>query len=241
MAEEAEINEVPEYTEIEEKAISMGWNPEGVEGKKNLSAEEFVDRQPLYEDIRSLKKAFRQSKDSIEAMKGMLEGVRQQGYEEAIQKLNEQKKRAMEDENYDGVIKIDEQIAQKREEAKADTVIKNPDFEEWIDKNQWYENEGEMHDYADFVGQKYLQKNGKDTPLKEVYQYVSEKVKKQFPDFFDEKPRKNPVEGASRGRSSGASYSARDLNETERSIMKTLIRDGTFKNESEFMKAYKES
>lgn len=34
----------PEYSEIELEAIEHGWNPEGVEGKRNLSAEEFLDR-----------------------------------------------------------------------------------------------------------------------------------------------------------------------------------------------------
>ena len=52
MAEEAEfkldldveepIEATPEYTEIEQEAMGFGWNPEGVEGKKNLTAEEFV-------------------------------------------------------------------------------------------------------------------------------------------------------------------------------------------------------
>jgi hypothetical protein len=136
------------------------------------------------------------------------------------------------------VIKIDEQIAQKKEEAKSAPEA-NPDFEEWIEGNSWYEENDEMKEYADFVGAKYHESN-KNKPLKDVYKHVSEKVRKQYPDFFDPEPRKNAVEGASHGRSGGKVYSSRDLTETERQIMKTLIRSGDFKNEAEFMKKYHE-
>jgi len=238
MAEEAnEVENEVEYSEIEQQAISMGWRPDGVEGKKNLSAEEFVDRQPIYEDIRSLKKAHRKDRETLEAMKGMMDGIREQERARAIQELNAQKKRALEEENFDHVIEIDEKIAKQRVQ---ETPKRNVDFEEWVESNEWYSEDPEMKDYADLIGDGYSRKHPDKSPS-EVYNYVTSEAKKRFPDYFEPKVRKNPVEGASRGRSGGTSLSSRDLNETERGIMKTLIRDGVFKNESEFMKQYIES
>ena len=235
MAEEQEVTEV-EYSEVEQEAMAIGWRPEGVEGKKSLSAEEFIDRKPIYDDIRSLKKAHRKDRETLEAMKGMMDGIREQERSRAIEELNAQKKRALEEENFDNVIAIDEKIAKQRVQ---ETPKRNVDFEEWVEKNEWYSEDPEMKDYADLIGDGYSRKHPDKSPS-EVYQYVSSEAKKRFPDYFEPKQRSNPVEGARRGRAGGTSLSSRDLNETERGIMKTLIRDGVFKNESEFMKQYSE-
>lgn len=68
--EEQEVEqEEQQYSDIEVKAIEMGWNPEGVEGKRNLSAEEFVDRKELYDSIHSLKKQNKRLEEGYEALR----------------------------------------------------------------------------------------------------------------------------------------------------------------------------
>ena len=48
-----------DYSDVELEAIEHGWNPDGVEGKRNLSAEEFMDRKPLYDKIHATEKKLR--------------------------------------------------------------------------------------------------------------------------------------------------------------------------------------
>lgn len=229
--------DAPAYSQEEQQAMDMGWKPDGVEGKENLSAKEFIGRQPIYDDVRSLKKAHKRDRESIEAMKSMIEGVRQREREKTIAELNSQKKQALEEENYDGVIAIDEKIAEERKSVEPQ---RNPAYEEWIEKNEWYNTESEMKTFAEDIAAGYSNRNQDKSPA-EVYKYVAEEVKLRFPDFFEEPTRHNPVEGARKGRGGGVQYSTGDLNETERGIMKTLLRDGVFKTEQEFMKSYSES
>jgi len=241
MAEEAGIEipneDAPAYTEEEQRAMDMGWKASGVEGKENLTAKEFIGRQPIYDDLRSLKKAHKRDRESIEAMKSMIEGVRERERAKTIQELNAQKKRALEEENYDGVIAIDEKIAEERKVVEPQS---NPAFDAWIESNDWYTTETDMKTYAEDIAAGYSSRNPNKSPT-EIYAYVTEETKIRFPDFFKETIRPNPVEGAKRGRGGGVQYSTNDLNETERGIMKTLIRDGVYKSEQEYMKAYSES
>jgi len=227
-----------ELSDIEQEAVTHGWNPEGVEGKANLSAEEFMGRQPLYDDIRSLKKSNRKLQDGIEAVKQMQEGIRQREREKTVAELKQQKRQALEEENYDAVINIDDQIAAA---AVADAPVNNVAFETWVDSNEWYHQDQDMKQYADMIGAGYYQQN----PTKDmgsVYEYVEKEVKQRYPDKFDNANRNtpSPVEGAGngrRGRSAASSHNARDLPEQDRQIMRTIVRSGAM-TEAEYLKEY---
>jgi hypothetical protein len=237
MAEEQVVDQTPEYSEIEQEAIDHGWNPEGVEGKKNLSAEEFMDRKPLYDELHSTKKQIRKLQDGMEAMKTMQEGIRAREREKTIRELQQQKKVALESENYDAVLQIDDAIAQERT-AEAEPVS-NVAFETWVDENEWYHQDQDMKKYADMIGAGYYQQNPK-VPMSEVYEYVTSEVKKRYQDKFENthRQRPNPVEGAGKGRTNTSKkHSVRDLPEEDRQIMKTIIRTGTM-TEEEYLKDY---
>ena len=236
--EEIEETSAGEYTEVENSAIEHGWNPEGVEGKANLSAEEFMGRQPLYDDIRSLKKSNRKLQDGIEAVKQMQEGIRVREREKTIAELKNQKRQALEEENYDAVINIDDQIAA---EQVVEAPANNLAFENWVDGNEWYHQDQDMKAYADMIGAGYYQQNPKKD-MGSVYEYVEKEVKQRFPDKFNNSKRDipSPVEGAGngrRGRSSASSYNEKDLPEQDRQIMRTIVRSGTM-TKAEYLKEY---
>jgi len=225
-----------ELSEVEQQAIEHGWNPDGVEGKLNLSAEEFMDRQKLYDDIRGLKKQNRKLQDGIEAMKEFQTTIRKNERERVIQELKIQKKLALENENYDAVVQIDDKIAEQR---VADEPVSNVAFEKWVDDNEWYHQDPEMKTYADTIGAGYYQGNSNKS-VEEVYAFVSEEVKKRFPEKFgnQERSKPNPVEGAGKGRNATSKkYSAKDLPEQDRQMMKTIVRTGTM-TEAEYLKEY---
>jgi len=233
-------------SDVEEMAVGMGWNPEGVEGKRNLSAEEFIDRQPLYDDIRTLKKQTRKLQAGVDALKESHSHVAARAREGAIKELQEQKKFALENENYDDVIKIDDEIAAER--ANVDeSPSENAEFETWVDDNEWYHQKPDMRDYADTIGAGYLQKNPKSS-LTDVYEYVRKETEARFPTEFGggndapdtdgNRRRSTPVEGAGRGRvAAGTRYSARDLSEDDQRIMNTVIKS-TGMTRDQYLKDY---
>jgi hypothetical protein len=237
-AEEVTEEATAEPSEIELQAAEHGWSAEGIEGKRNLTAEEFMDRQPLYDDIRSLKKQTRKLQDGIEAMKEMQSGIRQREREKTITELNGQKKAALQDENYDAVIAIDDQIAQER--ATEQEPVNNVAFEQWVDNNEWYHQDTDMKQYADMIGAGFANMNPTKA-VSEVYSYVAEETKKRFPDKFGnvnrEKP--NPVEGAGKGRQAGggAKHRASELSDADRQIMKTIVRAGAM-SEQDYLKEF---
>jgi hypothetical protein len=230
-----------EYSEIELQAIEHGWNPEGVEGKRNLSAEEFMDRQPLYDEMRNLKKQARKLEEGMDAMRKMQEGIREREREKTIKELQQKKLEALEDGNYNAVIEIDDAIAE--EKVNKDTqAVNNHQFEEWVDNNEWYNQDPDLRKYADTLGSGYFATNPNAEP-KEVFNYVETEVKARYPEKFGNPRRKAPapVEGASRGRGQvkrGASkHKASELPEQDRQIMRTILRTGKM-SEAEYLKEY---
>ena len=244
------------YNDVEQEAISRGWNPEGVEGKRNLSAEEFLDRQPLYDDIRSLKKQTRKLQEGMEATLKMVDGARKREREKVLEEYKLAKREALEDGDFDTVLEIDEKIADAK--AEADAPLVNEAYIEWVADNEWYVEEPKMKEYAETIGAGYFQKNPEATPDK-IYAYVAKEARKRFPDYFeeggdeddyedeqeqDEKPaprrrRASPVEGARKARSKrgNSRHSVRDLTADERSIMRTVCRSANL-TEAEYLKSY---
>lgn len=232
------VEPIQEYSEIEQEAIEHGWNPEGAEGKRNLTAEEFMDRKPLYDDIHSLKKQLKRTQDGIEAMRQMQEGIRQREREKTIKELKEQKKLALETENYDAVLEIDDKIASENAEAAA--PVQNVAFEKWVEDNDWYNQDSEMKEYADTIGNGYLSKHPGIAPS-EVFNYVTKEVKARFKEKFENENRSKPssVEGATRGRkATSAKHRAADLPEQDRQLMKTILRATPNMTEADYLKDY---
>ena len=236
---ESQKIEGKEPTEIEEKALAEGWNPEGVEGKVFLTAEEFMGRQPLYDDIHSLKKQLRRTQESVEAMKKMQEGIRSREREKTLAELKAAKRNAFEEQDFDALIEIDDKIA--TETANKEAPAENVAFETWVDSNEWYHQDDEMRKYADLIGTGYVAQNEGMAPEK-VFEYVEQEVKARFATKFEnpKRSRQTMTEGASRGRTTtapSAKHKVSELSEQDRQIMRTIVRSGTM-SEAEYLKEY---
>lgn len=224
-------------TEVELEAIEHGWSSEGVEGKRNLTAEEFMDRQPLYDDLRSQKKQIKRLQEGQEALKKHYTAQAERDRARVIEELKAAKKSALESENYDAVVDIDDRIAETK--AQTTETPTNEEFNNWVDENNWYNQDKEMHEYADMIGSGYAQ-NNPSKPLGDVYAYVSSEVKKRYPDKFGnpQRSRATPVEGATKGRqSTSKQYSEKDLPEQDRQIMQTIVRSGAM-SKQDYLKEY---
>lgn len=233
-----EVVEDSDYTDIEIEAMEHGWNPNGVEGKKNLSAEEYMDRKPLYDDLKAQNKKMKRMQESIDALKQFNDTISMRERAKLINQLKAAKKAALEQENYDAVVHIDERLAEAKD---VPMEVPNPEtFTEWVQDNQWYNQDSEMRQFADAIGTGFAE-NNPNLSLDDIYEHVTREVKARFPDKFGGNSRASnasAVEGASKGRrATSRRYSARDLPESDRQIMKTLVRDGVL-TEQEYLKQY---
>jgi hypothetical protein len=234
-----EVDISPDISEIEQEALQHGWNPEGVEGKKNLTAEEFMDRKQLYEDLRTIKRRNKRLEEKYDALEKHHKHVSEREREKLLLELKQAKTAALSQDDYAAVVEIDEQLAKARElPTTQDKVDVNEAFQEWKNDNNWYNSDSEMTEYADIVGAGYFNKH-QNVELEEVYKYVSKEVKKRFPEKFEsQRPKNTMVEGATRGRTvSKSKYSEKDLPEEDRQIMRTLVRSGALTAE-QYLKEY---
>ena len=233
--------EEPQYSEVEQEAMQRGWNPEGVEGKRNLTAEEFLDRQTLYDDIRSLKKANKRQQETITALKTHYDHVAEREREKVLAELKQLKSQALEEQNYDAVVEIDEKLAEARKQPEQEEKVQQQEvFAEWREANSWYDSNKDMREYADMIGEAYYRRTGGKVPLDDVYEYVTKEVKARFPDSFrPAKERAHLVEGAQRGSgpTKRSKFSEADLPEEAREIMKSLTRSGIMTKE-DYLKSY---
>jgi len=248
-----EVVEEPEYTEVEQEAISRGWNPEGVEGKRNLTAEEFLDRQPIYDELHKVRKKLKEQDKKFEALREHEKLVRERMHEEHLKELKAAKRTAMEEFDYDKVEQLDDEMLKAKEDyAKAsiepEVVTESPeDIQEavnsWVEDNPWYNENKVMQRFAYGEGQEYKVQNP-SASIEEVLKHISKVVKQEFPEKFSNMKRAKPssVEGsATGGRRTPASpkqKSVKDLPEEAVSVMKTLVRMGTFKTEQDYVNDY---
>ena len=244
-----EKEETPEYSDVEKKAMEMGWNPEGVEGKENLNAEEFVGRQKLYDDIRTLKKQNKRLSGDIENINKYQDTIREDERKVVMQELRDRKIQALKDEDYDKVADLDDQIADERgkeSQTAATTDGPTPEFKEWVSDNGWYETDIDLKVEADHIGEKYWKANPEKT-LEEVFEYVGKTVRKLNPDTFDNGNRNKPsaVEASgnrpARKKETAPKYKVSDLDAESQSIMRTIIRTTKGMTEERYLKEYFES
>lgn len=240
-----------EYSEAEQKALDKGWKPEGVEGKRNVSAEEFLDKESFFDRIHKLEQSQKRKDKAIEALQEFNKQTEEKAYNKAVKDLKAAKKEAARDEDLERVIEIDEQI-ESLTDAKAEHEAAAPAApahspEEWQDAfvsfkegNSWYEQSFPMTRAADTLGTGYLESHPTASP-EDVYKHVISTIKKEFPQEFENKQRKRPaaVGASSKGGASKAGkgkYSLKDVSAEDMEMAKVIIGSGV--SEEDYLKSY---
>lgn len=229
-------------SEIEELAVSMGWNPsfEGAEGKEKLSAKDYIKKG---RDIqRDMSKRLKSQSDAIDEMKSSIQGI-QDHYEKvskaeiakAKKELKDKRKEAIIDGDVDAVEKIDEEMDTLKEQEKTNKKeAKNKDkiFDDWISDNKWFEEDAEMVNYANYKLASELKRNP-SLSTSEQLDFARKSVEDKFPEYFGKsKPEKKTPptavnEGGSRpGSGAKKEFTSADLSADQRAIMKTFVRQG---------------
>ena len=135
-----EKEEVIEVNPVEEKASEMGWMPKEawVEAGKDpgqwRSAELFVELEPLFGKIESLKREVRGTKQTLEAFKQHHAKVRETEYKHALEDLKTQKKGSAVTANLEIKLpnKINVEEATKISNNLKEMLIKNVESLEYV-------------------------------------------------------------------------------------------------------------
>jgi len=234
-------NNDSQYTEIEQEALTHGWKPDGVEGKRNVGADEFMDKKSLFDRIHKLEKS--QSNDSrvINELKDHNSKIEINAYKKAISDLKSARKEAAKEDDVERVVEISDQI-ENMQSAEPRNQPNQPNawdeaFNDFTSGNVWYGRVPGMTQTADSIGTQFANANPNASP-QQVYAHILDKVKQQYPDEFGTPNNQRPAAVA--GNKNGGtklgkkSYTVKDLPEDYREMARRIISTGI--KESDYVK-----
>lgn len=268
LEQEQETVEEHEYTPAEEKAMASGWRPEDewdgdpddwVDARTFNRNGEFMSR--IQQQSKQLNTSAKEIEDLKTAMKALGEHNRkiaEKEYQKAITALKKEKVAALEEDDHESVVEIEDKIDELKEskkemdstpvveleEAPAD-IAPDPLFVEWSGNNTWYKNDTIMRGAADALGMEYADKN-KGAPLAEVLEYVTKEMKVKFPQLFGNTKRSEPspvTEGSVSGgrRVKKTKYTEKDLSDEQKQFAKMFVDTGAFDSVQEYVDQLVES
>lgn len=231
--------DVPSLTPVEQSAKAQGWVTkdewvaQGKDPNEHRSAKEFVDRGELYKSIHTTKRELKQTQAALTALQRHHQYVFEKAHQQAVRDLKMEKRLAMRDGDLERADELDEQIGQvvmqhqqeKAEIARAVQVEQGPppEFQAFLDSNQWYITDKEMRDEADAIGFVYINNGGNRADL---FPYVAKKMREKFPEKLGVR-RAAPSPTVSGDRTARSKANDIQLDETETQIMKSLVASGT--------------
>lgn len=236
---EEQTPETPEVSPVEQEAISLGWQPKDQfesdpknEGKKWRSAEDFLDRKPLFDKIDQQGRELKDVKKALQHLANQNKMVEELAYKKAIEELKAQKKQALEEGEHALVVEIDDRIADLKTAAvtpppQPQSAQPHPEFQRWVDRNEWYVKDTKLRNIADGIGLS-LAREGKAP--QEIMQEVEQQIKNLYPDRFGMKRVPPNPEGTGSRKSSGGNAEAM-LSPEEKRIMNTIVATGVTKDE----------
>lgn len=197
-AEEIKVPEVVEHTEIEKKAMNMGWRPKDQwNGSEDefTDAGEFVRRQPLFDKIDYQSKKLKNVESTLNQLIEHHSKVRQTEYERALKELKEVRREAIKEGNAEQALVFEDKIEELEESHKKTEPVVIPqkqneptsEFLTWVQTNQWYVKDSDMHDFADGVAAAFIKRgeiSGRAITERDVFNHVNDKIKRAYPEQF---------------------------------------------------------
>ncbi len=254
-----EVVETPQVSEVEAKAMEAGWRPkeqweaDGKDPAEWRSAKEFNERGEFFKTIHQIKRELKQKDATISAMQKHHQYVFDQAFRKAQAELRKERREALRNDDIDRVEQIETQLQETEQEynAKKQEMVADqqaaqaagphPEFQAWLDKNDWYSTDEDLRDFADAAGLVYTKKNPGVQP-EVVLSHVEKVVKQKFPEKFGQrKAAPNAVASVNRAESgrkkAGSEFEMSDM---EKDIMKTFVRGGVM-TEAEYIAELKKS
>lgn len=224
--------ETKEYSPIELKAIDQGWIPkDDFDGDESefIDAPEFVRRGELFKKIEHTSRELKQVRQALDAFRVHHSKVKEAEYNRALKTLQDARKQAFVDGEHERAFAIEdkieeikqekEQITQQVAEPQQDNGEYTEQFQSWVSKNSWYEDNRVMRKAADALG---LELHQAGHAPAEVLKMVEKEIKKEFAHKFQNPAASRPsaVEPSTRSSGRSASFS---MSTEEKEIMRKIV------------------
>lgn len=247
--------EIKDPTPIEKEAMEMGWKPPGQfdsskEGKRALSAEEYVDRRSLYKRIDSYRDTAEKAKEAVVKLGEHLKKTEEAAYRRALETLNAQRADAFNKQDAERFNEIEAKMNATQQEfqeriniVQPESVAYKPTQEEaaFITRNEgWFNSKPENADIVDSAKRldQYWTLKRPELSNSERLVLVEGDIKREFPERFEKKPTRRDEPPAVATNTEKASpkgdKSAYRLSDRQKSFARQMIDMGVFKNESEY-------
>ena len=206
-----------EPTPTERAASLQGWVPLSEwkgDPAEHRSAREFLDRGELLTKIKSQSAELQQVTKIVQHLSEHNKMVYQAGIEAGIKQLREQRKEAIREQDADALAEIEDKLDERRQQlaaAKAAPVatvapaaqVQSPEFSVFLQRNPWYQAQPSKRHYAHGLAIEFAKQNPNATES-QVYQYVEQEAKKDFPDLFKTRREAPPSPDGEGRRTSGS-------------------------------------
>ena len=261
-AEDSAGTDIP--GEVEAKARDMGWRPEDEwEGDKSgwMDADAFVGRQDkrraivteevkvesqnLKAEIAALKTEQAETRQTIEDFKGWQTKAEERIYKKALKDIQTKQREAVESGDtvaFDAAQQEADALV-KETEKPAEVRRVNPDelpaYKAWHAKNAWYNTDLKLTREANAIGPEISRIYGLTPEMPAFYDKITEQLKEEFPDKFENPNRKraDAVEEGGGGNAKGGKTAA-DLPAEDRKIGERFVKQGLFKDLKAYAKDY---
>lgn len=258
MAEENKKEEVKEIvkedkhepSEVETKALAMGWKSEDQlpSGVEFIPADEFVRRKPLFDKIESQKRFYDEKIRGVEQTLNQLTQhhakVKETEYQRALKELRFQKRTAMKEGDTVVALELEDkmdELTETHQESVKEAVqeIKQstsptPEFLFWVKSNDWYMKDSDMHDFADGVAASFVQRSrlsGQSIDEQEVFSHVLDKVRRAYPEKFENPNRNLPGKVNSGNVSGKTKKSDFKLTDEQEEVARNFAKNGVMTKE----------
>lgn len=203
MAEKAE-DEVKDDNKVDYEKIAKeeGWKSkeelgDEFDAARYVGAEEFVKRKPLFDTIKSQNKLIKELKQTVDGVVNFSQKNAELAAKKAISDLNTQKKEAIKMGEVETVEALDQSIRDHEKVIQDTTKPKETipaEIIEWTAKNQWFDEDMEMQDFAVAYTASWTKRNPGKT-LDDALKAAADAVKKAYPEskYFKTRRQDPPV------------------------------------------------
>lgn len=181
----------PEISQSEQKARSRGWRPKDeYEGNPEdwLDHKTYLVKGELLDDISQKNRVIKALERKLGNVTDYVKGMDERNRKAAIEKLKEEQRAAVADGDTAAYDKYEEAIAEasKPGEHKLEDEPENtepeirPELIEFKNRNNWFETDEDLTEYAMFRAERLLKKHDLNTTLSKI----EAEVKQRFPEKF---------------------------------------------------------
>ena len=246
-------NEAQTPRDYEAEAREHGWTPkEDFKGDPTrwVDAESFVTRaeeiMPLLKaQNASMKREMADLKKQMRKASEHFSKAEERAYAQAMRDLEARQDQAAEVGDVETVARIRDNIkamsADVSETVNPVAAEAEEALEAWTAENKWYAENSDLREYAEFQATKYAGLTATMKPA-EFFEFIGDKVKKQFPSEFAAKPGRprpnNPVEGVGINRVGSGRRGFADLPPEAQRACDKWVKQGIIKSREDYVKSY---